>query len=225
MNRYKGLLFDLDGVLVDTAKYHFLAWKRLAEELGIPFTEQDNERLKGVSRMRSFEIILEIGGVTMDAAQKEAMCAKKNAWYVEYISQLQPEELFDGVHSFLTDARQKGYKLALGSASKNSRIILERLKIAELLDTVVDGTLVGNAKPDPEVFLKGAELLDLAPVECVVFEDAAAGVEAAHRGGMPAVGIGTQERLPKADIVIPGFVGVTADMLTEKLAAMQRQRV
>lgn len=219
MREIKGLLFDLDGVLVDTAKYHFIAWKRLAEELGIEFTEADNERLKGVSRMRSFEIILEIGGVTMDDAEKEAMCTKKNDWYVEYISRLEPEELFPGVREFLMDARAKGYKLSLGSASKNSRIILERLDIAGLLDAVVDGTLVSRAKPDPEVFLKGAELLGLEPEQCIVFEDAAAGVEAAHRGNMLAVGIGTRERLPEADITVAGLEGVTADELLERLAA------
>lgn len=218
MRKIKGLLFDLDGVLVDTAKYHFVAWRRLAEELSIPFDEKDNERLKGVSRMRSFEIILEIGNRTMDEVQKEAMCAKKNDWYVEYISALKPEELFPGVRKFLTDVREKGYKLSLGSASKNSRLILERLNITDLLDAVVDGALVSNAKPNPEVFLKGAELLGLKPEECIVFEDAAAGVEAAHRGNMLAVGIGTIENLPEADIVIPGFEGVTVDELVEKLA-------
>ena len=214
---WKGLLFDLDGVLVDTAKYHYLAWKQLANRLGIDFTERDNERLKGVSRMASFEIILEIGGKTMSEAEKEACCAEKNDIYVQYIRQLREDELFPGVREFLTDARAKGYRTALGSASKNSMMILERLKIVDLFDAIVDGTKVSRAKPDPEVFLAGAKELGLLPEECIVFEDAVAGVEAAHRGGMAAVGIGTREALPAADIVVPGLGGLNVMEITERL--------
>ena len=221
MREVKGLLFDLDGVLVDTAKYHYLAWKQLADSLGIPFTEQDNERLKGVSRMRSFEIILEIGGRQMSEAEKQRCCTEKNEIYLGYIRQLKAEELLPGVREFLQDAHRRGYRTALGSASKNSRLILERLGITDLLDAIVDGTVISTAKPDPEVFLKGAEALGLEPAQCLVFEDAVAGVEAAHRGGMQAVGIGTQHALPQADIVIPGLLGVTADELVARLAAGQ----
>ena len=141
MNKqWNGLLFDLDGVLVDTAKYHFLAWKQLADRLGIPFTLKDNERLKGVSRMASFEIILEIGGRSMTQEEKEACCAEKNAIYVEYLKKLREDELFPGVRDFMEDARKKGYKTALGSASKNSMMILERLGITDLFDAIIDGT-------------------------------------------------------------------------------------
>lgn len=217
MSQYKGLLFDLDGVIVDTAKYHFLAWKALAEELGIPFTRQDNERLKGVSRMASFEIILELGHRTMTPEEKQANCDKKNALYVSYIRQLTKEEILPGVEAFLTGARAAGYKIALGSASKNSPLILDRLGIAGLFDAVVDGTKVSQAKPDPEVFLVGAAELGLEPARCVVFEDAAAGVQAAHNGGMKAVGIGDPAILAQADLVVPGFAGVTPDELLARL--------
>ena len=216
-NKIRGLLFDLDGVLVDTAKYHYLAWKQLADQLGIEFTKQDNERLKGVSRMASFEIILEIGGRTMTQAEKEACCTEKNDIYVEYIHQLREDELFPGVRQFLTDAREKGYRIALGSASKNSMTILNGLKITELFDAIIDGTKVSRAKPDPEVFTEGARELGLPPEECIVFEDAVAGVEAAHRGGMKAVGIGTREALPEADIVIPGVNGYLIDDIVRML--------
>lgn len=202
MSQY-GFLFDLDGVIVDTAKYHFLAWKRLADELDIPFTEQDNERLKGVSRMASLEIILEIGNRTRTEDEKQALCQRKNDWYVEYIKKLEKSELLPGVENFLKQARAAGIKIALGSASKNSPLILDRLGITELFDAVVDGTRVSHAKPDPE--------------HCVVFEDAVAGVQAAHNAGMKAVGIGSPEILGQAELVIPGFANVTVNDLLQKL--------
>ncbi|WP_320129671.1 beta-phosphoglucomutase [uncultured Sphaerochaeta sp.] len=211
MKQYKGLLFDLDGVIVDTAKYHYLAWKALADELGIPFSQTDNERLKGVSRMASLEIILEIDKRTMSKEEKEANCTKKNDLYVSYIKNLEKHEILPGVEAFLTDAREKGYKIALGSASKNSGLILDRLGIRSLFDEIIDGTKVTIAKPDPEVFVKGSEALGLEVGECIVFEDAIAGIEAAHNGGMKAVGIGLKSILVKADEVLPGFKGITID--------------
>ena len=217
MKEIKGLLFDLDGVIVDTAKYHYLAWKQLSDQLGIDFNIKDNERLKGVSRMRSFEIILEIGGCTMSEEEKEKNCSKKNEIYLEYIYQLKANEVLPGVIEFLTDAKAKGYKLALGSASKNSRVILEKLDILDLFDEIVDGTIVSKAKPDPEVFLKGAELLKLAKNRCIVFEDASSGIEAAHSAGMLAVGIGTVENLPEADILLAGLNNITVDEIINKL--------
>ena len=216
MKEIKGLLFDLDGVIVDTAKYHYLAWKDLANKLDIPFTLKDNERLKGVSRMASFEIILSIGGREMPQQDKEKYCKEKNDAYVSYISRLEKDEILPGVERFLKEAHEKGLKTALGSASKNSMLILNRLGIAELFDAIIDGTKVTKAKPDPEVFMKGAEELGLAYDECVVFEDAVAGVEAAHRAGMKAVGIGSRDVLTEADAVVPGF----ADMNIEKLRTM-----
>lgn len=209
----RGAIFDLDGVIVDTAKYHYLAWRRLAEELGFDFTEADNERLKGVSRMRSLDILLEVGGFGPDAfseARKEEMAARKNGWYVEYISRMTPREILPGVLSFLEQVRADGVRTALGSASKNTVIILDRLKIGALFDAVVDGTMVQRTKPDPEVFLTCASMLGGIPAaECVVFEDAEAGIEAARAGGMHCVGIGSPEILRGADRVVPGFAGIS----------------
>lgn len=210
-----GFLFDLDGVIVDTAKYHYLAWKKLAEELGIPFTIEDNERLKGVSRLQSFEIILEIGKRTMTDEEKEFYCTKKNDIYVDYIKKLEKDEVLPGVRDFLITAREMGIPMALGSASKNAVFILERLDLMDLLDEIVDGTLVSAAKPDPEVFLKGAEMLSLKPEECIVFEDSTAGIEAAHRGNMKAMGVGLKENLPEADNWITGFDGLTPQAVLE----------
>jgi beta-phosphoglucomutase len=217
MKQIKGLIFDLDGVIVDTAKYHFLAWSALANELGIPFNEQDNERLKGVSRMASFEIILELGNRTMSDTEKEACCQKKNDLYVSYIQKLKTEELLPGVREFLTDARADGYKIALGSASKNAPLILERLGITDLFDAIIDGTMVDKAKPNPEVFLRGAQAMGVEPENCVVFEDAVAGIQAAHNGGMLAIGIGSPDILTEAEKVVPGFQNVKARSLLETL--------
>ncbi|WP_300728627.1 beta-phosphoglucomutase [uncultured Rikenella sp.] len=209
----RGAIFDLDGVIVDTAKYHYLAWRRLAEELGFDFTEADNERLKGVSRMRSLDILLEVGGFGPDAfseARKEEMAARKNGWYVEYISRMTPREILPGVLSFLEQVRADGVRTALGSASKNTGIILDRLKIGALFDAVVDGTMVQRTKPDPEVFLTCALMLGGIPAaECVVFEDAEAGIEAARAGEMHCVGIGSPEILRGADRVVSGFAGIS----------------
>jgi beta-phosphoglucomutase len=198
-NPVRGAIFDLDGVLVDTATYHYLAWKRLARELGIDFTEADNERLKGVSRMRSLEILLELGQYHMSEAEKIEAAQKKNTWYVEYLRSLDEKALLPGSREYLTLLRRGGIKIALGSASKNAPLILERLGIAPLFDAIIDGNWVSKAKPDPEVFLKGAEKLGLDPAFCVVFEDSLAGIEAAKAGGMRIIGIGKPELLPGAE--------------------------
>ena len=213
----KACIFDLDGVIVDTAKYHYLAWKRLANEMGFDFTEEDNEQLKGVSRVRSLEILLELGGVIKTTEEQETLATKKNDWYVEYIVTLKPEEILPGVSKFLDELKEKGIKIALGSASKNAKLILDGLNLTSYFDAIIDGTKVSKAKPDPEVFLKGAQDLGLDPKECVVFEDAQAGVEAAKNGGMPCIGIGTEENLKGADFVMPGFDGVTFESLVSKL--------
>lgn len=205
----KGALFDLDGVLVDTAKYHYLAWKRLASSLGFDFTEKDNERLKGVSRVRSLEILLEIGGITASEEEKASMAAQKNGWYVDYLKQLDSSALLQGASEYLHYLRKENIKVALGSASKNAPIILERLGISALFDAVIDGNSVEKAKPDPEVFLKGAAALSLEPGDCMVFEDSLAGIQAAKAGGMYAVAVGTPENLPGADI----YISCLKDML------------
>lgn len=205
MNNIKACIFDLDGVIVDTAVYHYKAWKRLAAGLGFDFSEHDNERLKGVSRMQSLEIVLECGGITKTEAEKEELAAQKNTWYTEMISQMTPAEILPGAREFVQSCRDAGIKTALGSASKNSMTILNKLNIVNLFDAIIDGNKVSKAKPDPEVFLKGAEELGIEPQFCVVFEDAIAGVEAAKAGGMKAVGIGDPEILHEADMVVSGL--------------------
>jgi beta-phosphoglucomutase len=199
------LYFDLDGVIVDTARYHYVAWKEIAQQLGFEFTLLHNERLKGVSRMTSLDILLEIGGISIDETQKEALATQKNNRYVALISQMTPDEILPGVVDFLIQLKKEGIKTAIGSASKNTPMILERLDLEKYFDAVIDGNSVSQAKPDPEVFLKGAQALNIMPGNCVVFEDASAGVEAAVNGGMMCVGIGDEENLAEADFVIPGF--------------------
>lgn len=213
MRNIKAVIFDLDGVLVDTAKYHYLAWKRLADELNIKFSMEDNERLKGVSRMRSLDIILEIGNVILDLDTKNVLAQKKNIWYVEYISKLTPNDILPGVIGFLKSIKVCGIKVALGSASKNSMLILDKLDLTDYFDSIIDGTKVSKAKPDPEVFLKGAEDLKVLPIQCIVFEDAEAGVEAAINAGMYCIGIGSKDILKKAHLVVSGFSDMTFDKL------------
>jgi beta-phosphoglucomutase len=206
----RAAIFDLDGVIVDTAKYHYLAWKRLANQYGFDFTESDNERLKGVSRTRSLEILLEIGRVSLDEATKTKMAAQKNEWYVDYIRNMDSSELLPGAAEYLQSIRTRGVKIALGSASKNAPIILDRLGISQLFDVIVDGNKVSQAKPDPEVFLRAADELKVSPASCVVFEDAEAGVQAALRAGMGVVGIGKVSRLEAADMLIAGLYQLMA---------------
>lgn len=201
----RAAIFDLDGVIVDTAKYHYLAWKRLAKEYGFDFTETHNERLKGVSRVRSLEILLEIGGLSLDESEKEKMAAQKNEWYIDFIRRMDASEILPGAAEYLRSIRTKGIKTALGSASKNAPLILERLGISDLFDLVVDGNKVSQAKPDPEVFLRAANELDIPSSSCVVFEDAEAGIQAALRANMGVVGIGKPALLSEADIVIGGL--------------------
>ena len=205
MTEIKACLFDLDGVIVDTAKYHYIALRDLAHELGFEFTEKDNERLKGVSRIRSLEILLEVGGITLPEEKKLEIAKIKNDQYVSYILKMTPDEILPGVVRFLDELRTAGIKIALGSASKNAPIILDRLGLSHFFDAIIDGNKVTHAKPDPEVFLKGAEELGFSPSECVVFEDAEAGIEAAINGGMRCIGVGDPTILGKANIVIPGF--------------------
>ncbi len=213
MNNISACIFDLDGVIVDTAVYHYKAWKRLANELGFDFSEEDNEKLKGVSRMRSLQLILQWGGVQKTEAEQEDLAAMKNEWYVEMINKMTPAEILPGAKEFLETCRNAGLKTALGSASKNSSTILKKVDLEHCFDDIIDGNHVNKPKPDPEVFLKGAEALGIQPGHCVVFEDAIAGVEAAHNGGMKAVGVGSPQVLAKADMVISGLNEMTLEKL------------
>ncbi len=198
----KACIFDLDGVIVDTAHYHFLAWSRLAKEIGIPFNEDDNERLKGVSRMRSLDIILELGGKSLSNVEKENLADRKNAWFVEYLNQMQADEIFPGVRALIKSLRELGIKVALASSSKNAQMAMRLLGIEGDFDAVVDGTMITHSKPDPEIFLLAASRLGVDPKDCVVFEDAEAGVAAALAAGMKCVGVGAPDNLRLANKVI-----------------------
>lgn len=205
MDKIKACIFDLDGVIVDTAKYHYIAWKEIARELNFDFTEHDNERLKGVSRMRSLDILLEIGNRTFDLKTKEALAEKKNNIYVGYIQKMTRDEILPGVISFLDELKAAGIPAAIGSASKNTPLILERIGLSQCFQEVIDGNRTSKAKPDPEVFLLAAKGLNVSPAGCVVFEDAEAGIEAAIAGGMHVIGVGNPAILAKASMVISGF--------------------
>jgi beta-phosphoglucomutase len=214
----KAIIFDLDGVIVDTAHYHFVAWQRLAKELGVSFTHQDNERLKGVSRIRSLEIILEIGGVTLPKEEMEELALLKNTWFLEYVSAIKPEEIFPGVKELIIEMRKRGYKIALGSSSKNAELVLELLQVKQLFDAIADGNMITHSKPNPEIFLLAASKLEVDPSECVVFEDAEAGVEAALAAGMKCVGIGSAEQLGKANLIIAKTGDFDINELQESLS-------
>lgn len=195
-------IFDLDGVLVDTAGYHYQAWRVMANELGFDFTELQNEKLKGVSRMDSLKLILGWGNVTKTEEEMLVLAKKKNDDYLKMIEQMTPENLLPGASGLLKYLKTNGYKIALGSASKNAKLILDKTGVLPLFDAMVDGNIVTSSKPDPQVFLKAAELLNERPENCVVFEDAEAGVEAALRGKMHVIGVGDKEILGDADFVV-----------------------
>ena len=208
----KGFLFDLDGVIVDTAVFHFQAWRRLAQKLGGDFTEEQNEQLKGVSRVDSLNKIIEWTGATVSDEEFQSLMVEKNEWYLELVQGLGPQDALPGALNFLQTAYDQGIKIALGSASKNAPMILEKLGITPLFTAIIDGNNVVNGKPHPEVFLKGAEALGLEPSECVVFEDSIAGVQAAMTGGMSSVGIGNAETL-QADIHFTALGDTTPEAL------------
>ena len=210
-------IFDLDGVIVDTARYHFLSWKRLAASFGYELTKEKNENLKGVSRVQSLEYILEWAGVTRSEDERERLATEKNEQYVKSIQTLGAGEALPGVVDFIRELRAANIKTAIGSASKNARLILKQLEIIDLFDTIVDGTMTKKGKPDPEVFLLGAKLTDSLPAETVVFEDAAKGVDAALAAKMMAVGIGETAQLGHAHFVIPGFSGFKYNDFIEKI--------
>ncbi|MBK7409784.1 MAG: beta-phosphoglucomutase [Saprospirales bacterium] len=206
-NPLTSCIFDLDGVIVDTAKYHFQAWRRLSNELGFDFDEHANEGLKGVGRMESLEIILDWGNIQLSQEEKQAWADRKNGWYQELIRQMNASEILPGAMEFLEEVKGLGKHIALGSSSKNARTILDYIGLGEYFDVVIDGNSITRTKPDPQVFLLCAEGLNQAPASCVVFEDAQSGVDAAIAGGFYAVGVGKPESLGHAYLVIPGFVG------------------
>ncbi|GAB3994977.1 beta-phosphoglucomutase [Spirosoma daeguense] len=212
----KAFLFDLDGVIVDTAIYHYQAWKRLANELGFDISEEFNEQLKGVSRTESLDIILAHGGLILSDEEKAELASRKNQWYLELVSRMTSDDILPGVANFFSQVRKAGLQTALGSVSKNASLILERIGMSEAFDAIIDGTKISKGKPDPEVFTKGAAELEVEPSECIVFEDAVAGVEAGKRGGMFVVGLGSPDVLTQADLVAPSLENLTVEDVLKK---------
>ncbi|NQZ75433.1 MAG: beta-phosphoglucomutase [Ekhidna sp.] len=210
----KACIFDLDGVIVDTVPAHFVSWKTITDELNIDFTEEDNEQLKGVSRVESMNRILEIGGVSLPEDQIAELITKKNDRYVSIISKMTREDILPGVMDALALLKENNIAAAIGSSSKNATRILEAIGLTKEFDVIVDGNHIKNSKPDPEVFLQAAEKLGLDAKLCTVVEDASAGVEAAKKGGMHCIGIGEKDILGEADVVIPSMKEFTLLLLT-----------
>jgi len=211
----KGFIFDLDGVIVDTAKYHFLAWKKLANGIGIDFSEEQNEQLKGVSRKRSLEKILAWGGITLSEDEFGQLMERKNADYLNYIAEMDENEILPDVVKILNYLIAQKQPIALGSASKNAREILAKVKLLEKFDIIVDGNDVTKAKPDPEVFLKAASQLGVHPEDSIVFEDSLAGVQAANAANMLSIGIGDEIILNEASRVFNDFTEVSTELIEE----------
>ncbi|TDT43875.1 beta-phosphoglucomutase [Maribacter spongiicola] len=212
-----GFIFDLDGVIVDTAKYHYLAWRKLANELGFEFTKEQNELFKGVSRKRCLEILLDIGNVKATQEQFDTWMVEKNVDYLAYIEKMDSSEILPDVTRVLEYLKKKNIPIALGSASKNARPILEKVDLLPYFDSIVDGNSVTKAKPDPEVFLIAANNLGIAANSCVVFEDAVAGIQAANAANMVSIGIGDADILNEADYNFNDFTEMTDDFLKSLL--------
>ena len=211
----RGYIFDLDGVIVDTAKYHFLAWKKLANSIGIDFSQEQNEQLKGVSRVRSLEKILAWGNKTISAAHFTRLMTSKNDDYLLHVHEMSESEILPDVIKILNFLGDESQPVALGSASKNARLILNKVNLIDKFEAIVDGTNVNKAKPDPEVFLIAAEQLEMPPEDCIVFEDAVAGVQAANSANMISIGIGDAKILHEADYVFRDFTEISTDFLKE----------
>ena len=211
----KAFIFDLDGVIVDTAKFHYLAWKELANELGFEFTEEQNEDLKGVSRVASLEILLKIGKIKLSKERKEKLLKEKNEQYLGYIAKMGQDEILPGIKNLLQYLKGNEIPFSLGSASKNARLILRILGLYDLFDVIVDGNDVSSAKPDPEVFLIAAKKLNKDPKDCIVIEDAQAGIQAAHNANMISIGIGDKKVLNEARFVLNDTSELTVDFIKE----------
>lgn len=202
MAKYEAVIFDLDGVITDTARYHYLAWKKLADELGIYFDEVINERLRGVSRLESLEIILERSQRQYSRVEKEHLANKKNEYYKEMIKRITPDDLLPGVKEFIEELKKRRIRTAIASVSKNAFTVIENLKVKDKFDYIVDANEIKRGKPDPEIFLNAAEHLGVLPEKCIGIEDAAAGITAIKRAGMLAVGVGNPETVKEADLIL-----------------------
>jgi beta-phosphoglucomutase len=210
----KAVLFDLDGVLVSTDEYHYRSWQKLSAEEGFDFFDQEfNHRFRGVARMECIEIITHASGKKYTTEQKQELAERKNRYFVESLSTVTPEALLPGALRALQELKKRGIKIAVASNSRNAKTIIKSVEIEPYLDAVVDGYEIENSKPDPEVFLLASKNVGVPPAQCIVVEDAVTGVEAARRAGMKALGIGTKERLPNADIVIPDLSAISVDRL------------
>lgn len=210
----KAVLFDLDGVLVSTDEYHYRSWVKIAAEEGFDFFDHKfNDKFRGVARMECVEILTKASGKQYTQVQKQGIADRKNRYFAESLAAVTPSELLPGALTALKELRKRGIKVAVASNSRNAKTIITQTEIGDLLDTVVDGYEIENSKPDPEVFLLAAKNLAVAPANCVVVEDAVTGIEAARRAGMKALGIGTPDRLPNADIVVPNLSAVSVDQL------------
>jgi beta-phosphoglucomutase len=215
----KAFLFDLDGVIVDTAKFHYLAWRNLANSLGFEFTETQNELFKGVSRVRSLDILLDLGKYEATQAQKDIWLVQKNEEYLKYIAKMDASEILPDVPRVLDFLQNQNQGIALGSASKNARPILERVALISKFHAIVDGNDVTAAKPDPEVFLKGGEALSAKNPDCIVFEDSIAGVQAANAAGMVSIGIGAKDVLHEANYIFSDFTEISNEFLQQLIDA------
>lgn len=215
MEQLKACIFDLDGVLVDTAVHHFKSWRKLAGTLGIDFTVQQNELLKGVSRMESLKLILGWGGLSLPRSRMEELADMKNSWYIDMLNDMSASDILPGVVALLAALRKAGIKTALGSASRNAVFILERTALSTYFDVIVDGCAVTVSKPDPMVFLTGASLLGEPPGNCVVFEDAVSGIRAAKAAGMRVIGIGSPAMLKEADLVAQDLTVLTLNDISK----------
>lgn len=209
----KCFIFDLDGVIVDTAKYHYLAWQKIANQLGIEFTPEHNEELKGVSRVRSLDLILALGNMEASQEDKNKWLVQKNEDYLSYLVDMDESEILPGVLPVLIYLKENNQKIVLGSASKNAKPILEKAKIIDYFDAIVDGNDVSNAKPDPEVFIQGSKKVNFLNEKCIVFEDSVAGVQAANIAGMTSVGIGEETILHEAQFVFPDFTHIDLNFI------------
>jgi beta-phosphoglucomutase len=214
-NKIKAFIFDLDGVIVDTAHFHFKAWKKTAEELGFNLTEELNEKLKGVSRIDSLQKILDWANVSISKEQFDKMTFEKNEDYLSYVKQMTKDDVLPGVTEFVKNLKDLGYPIALGSASKNAKHILERVGLIDMFDAIVDGNSVVKAKPNPEVFINAAKLLKLNPEDCVVFEDSEAGIQAANIANMVSIGIGDPSILFEANFCFKDFTEINTNFLSK----------
>ena len=219
----KAFIFDLDGVIVDTAKYHFHAWRKLAKSLGIDFSTKQNEQLKGVSRVRSLEKILAWGGIELSEEKFMELLTKKNHDYLIRVDQMDESEILPDVPRILEYLSSQDVPIALGSASKNARTILHKVNLFHFFNAIVDGTNVSKAKPDPEVFLRAAELLSTKPQDCIVFEDSLAGIQAANMAKMTSIGIGDKTILSEADFVFQDFTKISVEFIKELMEIKEQQ--